>query len=237
MASVSTIRVTAQRDAVSQALSPVLENLDEDARTRIEQWLPEIEEEIQNSLCKLRHYQIKHRKRDTLLAAAMYDAFLKFESRTQTCLRTPQIAESLGQPMCVVNRVWTELFDNRAKLHYHRLKSIRKKCSNPRDLVPQVIDALRGALERSMPETEEWFSHIEAHAKDLLLLLPPTAIMQYDARLLSALAVYTASRLYHGKPLVNITYSTLSVVCGWSITMLSQTWTDVFSERCISSGN
>ena len=106
MASTSSTNVTTKRDTDPQVLSPILEKLDEESLKRLEPFTQEIEEQIQQTVSSVTHKKLRHRCRDGVLSAAIYDTFLLFEKRTKVRVRSEFIADCLGVLMSVVNQNW-----------------------------------------------------------------------------------------------------------------------------------
>ena len=71
----STSSVITKRDADSQVLSPILDKLDDESLKRLEPFIAEIEEYIQQAVSSVPQNKLRRRSRKALISAAIYDTF------------------------------------------------------------------------------------------------------------------------------------------------------------------
>ncbi len=227
MASTSSTNVTTKRDADSQVLSPILEKLDEKSLKKLEPFITEIEEHIQQTVASVTHKKLRHRCRDGVLSAAIYDTFLLFEKRTKVSVRSEFIADCLGVLTSVVNQNWRVLFDIRVKLDRNRIEIITGKSVDLDELISEVVHSIHDAVEEKTPELLSWFTKIEEEAKDILKCLNKRRIIEYPPEIVAATAVYGAIQ-NKGKPMVQLSQRDLSFTCSCSPPMISKVWRKLF---------
>jgi len=178
-ASVSTkLKTIGSTSAVSEVMNRLAEKLENDQREKLSHWVKIIEEHADKIVLELTPAQLKRRKPEVVAAAAVYDAFLEFESRTTIKLRLPVMHEALGQSTCSINTTWNRLFDNRVSLMGDYLDEVYvEKNGLLSDAISSVIHALTRAIHKSTPEVKNWLEKIAQVSllvwfeKDYLILL------------------------------------------------------------------
>ncbi len=236
MASTSSTSVTTKRDTNPQVLSPILERLDEESLKRLEPFIPELEEHIQQTVASVPQKKLRHRSREAMLSAAIYDTFLFFEKRTKVRVRSEFIAECLGVLMGALNQNWRVLFDIRVKFDIRRIESISGENDDLDELISEVVQSLQEALEEKTPQVKKWFANIEEEAKDSLKCLNRERFGDFPAEVIAATAVYGAIQC-EGKPLVQLSQRDVSYTCQFSSQMISKVWKELFHEGSISGSS
>ncbi|MBA7563143.1 hypothetical protein ES708_04796 [subsurface metagenome] len=232
----STSSMTTKRDTESLVLLPILEKLDEESLKKLEPFLTEIEEHIQQTVSSVPQKKLRHRNREALMSAAIYDTFLAFEKRTMVRVRSEFIAECHGILMCVINQNWRVLFDARVKLDNNRIEIISGKSQDIDKLISEVVHSLQDALEEKTPELQKWFTKIEEEAKELLTCLNRERFGDYPAEVIATTAVYGAVQC-EGKPLVQLSQKIMSLTCSFSPQMIGKVWKELFHMGRISGSN
>ncbi|GAH12228.1 unnamed protein product, partial [marine sediment metagenome] len=232
----STSSVITKRGADSQVLSPILDKLDEESLKRLEPFIAEIEEYIQQTVSSVPQNKLRRRSREALISAAIYDTFLVFEKRTKVRVRSEFIAECFGILMSVLNQNWRVLFDIRVKLDRNRIEIISRESEDIDKLVSEVVQSLHDASEKKTPEVQEWFTTIEDKAKDLLLCLDRRRIQNYPPEIVAVTSVYGVVQC-EGKPLVQLSQRIMSLTCSFSPAMISKVWLELFHMGRISSSS
>lgn len=233
MASTSSTSMTTKRDADSQVLSPILEKLDEESLKRLEPFITEIEEHLQQTVAGVAQKKLRRRSREVMVSAAIYDTFLIFEKRTKVRVRSEFIGECLRILTSVVNTNWRALFDNRVKLDINRIECISGQSEDIDELISEVVQSLHDGLVKKTPEIQKWFTKIEEEAKDLLMCLDKGRIIEYPPEIVAVTAVYGAIQS-EGKPMVQLSQRDLSFTCTFSPQMISKVWKDLFHEGRLS---
>ncbi|MCK5265545.1 MAG: hypothetical protein KAR03_08055 [Candidatus Thorarchaeota archaeon] len=229
----STSSVITKRDADSQVLSPILDKLDDESLKRLEPFIAEIEEYIQQAVSSVPQNKLRRRSRKALISAAIYDTFRVFEKRTKVRIRSEFIADCLGILMSVLNQNWRTLFDIRVKLDRNRIEIISGESEDIDKLVSEVVHSLQDALEEKTPEVQAWFNIIEEEAKDILMRLDRKRMMDYPPEIVAVAAVYGVVQC-KGKPMVQLSQKIMSLTCSFSPAMISKVWLALFDEGRIS---
>ena len=225
MASTSSTSMTTK--VTSQVLSPILEKMDEDSLKKLEPFIAEIEEHLQQTIASVAPNKLRRRSREVMISAAIYDTFLIFEKRTKVRVRSEFIGQCLGILTCVVNMNWRALFDNRVKLDNYRIEIITGKSVDLDELISEVVHSIHDAVEEKTPELLSWFTKIEEEAKDILKCLNKRRIIEYPPEIVAATAVYGAIQ-NKGKPMVQLSQRDLSFTCSCSPPMISKVWRKLF---------
>ena len=231
MASVSTkLKTIVSASAVSEVMSLLVEKLEDDQREKLSHWIKLIEEHAEKIVHALTPAQLKRRKPEVVAAAAIYDAFLEFESRTTIKLRLPMIQEALSQSSCTINTTWNRLFDNRASLMGDYLDRVYiEKNGLLSDAVSTVIHALTKAVYGLTTEVKNWLEKIEIESIELIQSLNPD-IVSRDQLLIAVTIVYAAIQRHHGKMKVRISQRDLSLLSTSSPAMISKCWLELFES-------
>ena len=227
MASTSSTCVNTKRDADSQVLSPILDKLDEESLKKLEPFITEIQEHIQQMIASVPQKKLRHRSREGMMAAAIYDTFLIFEQRSKVRVRSEFIAGCLGIHTSALNKNWRVLFDTRVKLNWQRIECVTGCNENLDELISEVVQSLHDALEEKTLELLSWFTKIEEEAKDILECLNKRRIIEYPPEIVAATAVYGAIQ-NKGKPMVQLSQRDLSFTCSCSPPMISKVWRKLF---------
>jgi hypothetical protein len=235
MASTSSTRMAVERDAVSQSMSLLLESMNEEIRAQLDRWIPEIEDHAVRSIAELPSTRILRRRPEILAAAALYQAFLEFESRTRLAVRTPFLSETLGLTLCSVNQAYRRLFDRRVSVRTQMVKCVSRPSDDLSDLVVEVSVNLQNALERQSPETDQWFAEVERDAMSMANALTDSQRATYENDVIAAAAVYGATQRQPTQPIVHMAQKDIALTCRFSPAMLSKVWLELFCEGSISS--
>jgi hypothetical protein len=228
-ASVSTkLKTIGSASAVSEVMNLLVDKIEDDQREKLSHWIKLIEEHAEKIVHALTPAQLKRRKPEVVAAAAVYDAFLEFESRTTIKLRLPMMQEALSQSPCTINTTWNRLFDNRASLmgDYLDRVYIEKNGLLP-DAVSSVIQALTKAVYEMTAEVKKWLEKIEIEAIELAQSLKPDS---RDHLLIAVTVVYAAIQQHHGKMMVRISQRDLSLLSTSSPAMISKCWLKLFES-------
>ena len=229
-ASVSTkLKTIGSTSAVSEVMNLIVEKLENDQREKLSHWIKIIEEHAEKIVFELTPAQLKRRKPEVVAAAAIYDAFLEFESRTTIKLRLPLTHEALGQSTCSINTTWNRLFDNRVSLMGDYLDEVYiEKNGLPSDAISSVIQALTRAVHKLTPEVKKWLEKIEIEAIELTQSLKPEN--SWDTLLIAVTVVYAAIQRHHGKMMIRISQRDLSLLSTSSPAMVSKCWLELFES-------
>ena len=216
--------------AVSEVMTLLVEKLEDDQREKISHWIKLIEEHAEKLVQALTQAQLKRRKPEVVAAAAVYDAFLEFESRTNTKLGLPMMHEALSQSPCSINTTWNRLFDNRASLMGDYLDRVYvEKNGLPSDAVSSVIQGLTRAVYELTTDVKKWLEKIEIEAIELTQSLKPD-IVSRDPLLIAVTVIYAAIQQHHGKMMVRISQRDLSLLSTSSPAMISKCWLEIFGS-------
>ena len=229
-ASVSTkLKTIGSTSAVSEVMNRLVEKLENDQREKLSHWIKIIEEYAEKIVLELTPAQLKRRKPEVVAAAAVYDAFLEFESRTTIKLRLPLMHEALGQSTCSINTTWNRLFDNRGSLMGDYLDEVYiEKNGMLSDAISPVIRALTRAVHKLTPEVKNWLEKIEIEAIELTQSLKPEN--SWDTLLIAVTVVYAAIQRHHGKMMIRISQRDLSLLSTSSPAMVSKCWLELFES-------
>ena len=229
MASVSTtIERVELGSVVSGVMTRVIEDLPKEQKATLLQWI----EEIENAAQKLMPDQMKKREPETVAAAAVYDAFLQFESRTNIKVGLTQLHRAIGRSACSINTAWKRLFDKRVYLQGDKLEmDYRLRRGTALDVIPNVMQILKEAAKEQTPEVIAWLTEIEKDAIELTKTVATSASDKYDAALVAVTVIYSAVQRYHGKPIVVIGQKDLSLLAVTSPAMISKCWLEFFGPK------
>ncbi len=233
----SSMRMAVERDMVSQSMSVLLGSMKEEVRRQLDQWLSEIEEHAQQSIACLKNVQVSRRRPEIVAAAAIYQSFLVFESRTRVQVTTPFLCKSLGITPCATNEAYRVLFDRRVKIQSHRVGCIRMSSEVPADLVKEIIDSLQNALEERTSRTAEWFVSVQAEAISMVGSLTDAQRASYDPDVLAAAAVYGAIQMQPSQNVVQVAQKDIALTCRCSGAMVSKVWLNIFREGNVSNAS
>ncbi|MHA1136417.1 MAG: hypothetical protein ACTSSE_08025 [Candidatus Thorarchaeota archaeon] len=233
MASVSTaMEPITLASVVSNVMTRLIENLPDDQKENLTHWIEDIETTAEEKVRKLDPKQIKKRKPEAVAAAAIYDTFIQFESRTRVKIGLIQMQTALGQTACSINTAWKRLFDNRVYLRGEFLDVIYTENDwTVSDAVSNVMQVLRRAVETPTPEATTWLAEIEKESIELSKTIPSGVTDSYDSLLVAITVIYTTIQLYHGKRMIPIGQKDLSLLAATSPAMISKCWIEFFGER------
>ncbi len=230
MASTSSTRMAVERDAVSQSMSLLLENMSEEAQQILDQWLPEIEDFAVSSISKLSNNSIAKHRPEIFVAAAIYKAFMEYEGRTRLAVRSPFLSEALGVKTCTMNQSYRKFFDRRARVQTYSIDPVRSSGIDVSDLVGEVVASLQNALESRTSEINQWFVEIKRDATSLAESMTDDQRRYYDDILIAAAAVYGATQGHPTQTVVQVAQRDVALTCGFSPVMLSKVWLELFCE-------
>ena len=138
--------------AVSSVMNLLVEKLDDAQREKLSQWMKLIEEHAEKIVQGLTPVQLKRRNMEVVAAAAVYDAFLEYESRTEVKLRLPLMHEVLDKSQCSINTTWNKLFDHRGSMRGDQLDVVYVgKNTSLSEAITSVIQALTKAVDGLTP--------------------------------------------------------------------------------------
>lgn len=232
MASVSTkLESIALENVVSHMMTRLLESIPDEQKEKLAQWIGEIETAAEEKVQELTEKQLKKRNREAVAAAAIYDSFLQFESRTDVQVGFNQMQTALGRSACSINTAWKRLFDNRVYLRGESLDMVlTERDGTVYDAISKVIHALKRAAEKITQEAVKWLEEIETEAIELSKTIPSSTIDRYDALLIAITTIYTAIQWHHGKAMIPIGQKDLSLLAATSPAMISKCWIELFNR-------
>ncbi|TFG34897.1 hypothetical protein EU527_00915 [Candidatus Thorarchaeota archaeon] len=232
MASISIrMQTTFEKSSVIDIVTTICDNLDQNARSQVMPWIPQIEEYAIHLIDNLRPKDTRRRKREVMLAAAIYDTFLEFESRTRTKIRLPLLQKVLSLKMCSINSTWISLFDIGATLSMELMDSIRLTTGQTiDDAIPLIINQLSRAAQDKSEHITEWLRTIERDALELNNNLNKEVYSNYDPIIIAVTLVYAAAKFFHGKMAIKITQRDLANLSGFSSSHVSKCWIDLFGH-------
>ncbi|MGY5860119.1 MAG: hypothetical protein RTU63_12175 [Candidatus Thorarchaeota archaeon] len=231
MASVSTsMESVSLANEVSVVMTRLFETLTNNQKKKLTQWTGFIEDAAEKKVQMLIPKQLKRRNPEAVAAAAVYDAFIEFESRTQVKVGLNQMQEALGRTACSINTAWKRLFDNRVSLRGEKLGLVyTERNGTIPDAIINVIQALADAVEESTRERiKDWLAAIETEAIELSKTLMPDVTENYDTLLVAVTTIYAAIKQYPGKMLIQIGQRDLSMMSCTSPAMISKCWIEFF---------
>jgi hypothetical protein len=232
-ASVSTtLEAITTASAVSDVMNFVVEKLDDPEREKLSHWMKPIEEHAEKIIRNLMPAQLKRRKMEVVAAAAVYDAFLEFESRTSVRLGLPLMHEALGRSQCSINTTWNKLFDSRGSLRGEQLGVVYvDKNGSLADAIANVMQALAKAVDEVTPIMNRWLEDIRTEAIELSQLVSPDIVKNYDPLTGAVTIIYAAIQRHHGKMQVRIAQRNLSLLSATSPALISKCWIELFENH------
>jgi len=233
MASVSTaLETIATFTIVSDIMNLIVEKVDDAQKKKLSQWIKLIEEHAERIMRNLTPVQLKRRKIEVVAAAAIYDAFLEFESRTGVKLKLPQLHKALGQSQCSINTTWINLFDSRGSLRGDRLDVVYvDKSGSLSDAIANVMQALTKAVDVLTPTINKWLEDIKTEAIELSQSIPDSIVKKYDNLTGAVTTIYASIQHHHGKMQVRLAQRDLSLLSATSSAMISKCWIDLFDKH------
>jgi len=230
MASVSTtLEAVALASVVSDVMTRLVDSLTDDQKEKLTQWTESIEDAAEVKVQKLIPKQLKRRKPETVAAAAIYDAFIEFESRTKVKVGLNQMQEVLGQKACSINTSWKRLFDNRVSLRGEFLDLVyTERKGTISDAISNVIQALKRAVEKPTKEAMTWLKEIHTEAIELSKIISSSDAARYDTLIVAITTIYAAIQQHHGKMMIQIGQRDLSLLASTSPAMISKCWIEFF---------
>lgn len=233
MASTTVNQTTSEsRSLLKDMLHELLEKSIDGEKERVNGWISQIEEYADDIIRRLTPKQVSRRNPEIIAAAALYDAFLEFESRTNVTVRLPQLQESLGLSACSINTAWKSLFDIRSVLRKDYLfTAYTNEDRATAKTIGEVIRNITRALVEATPEIQAWIDEIEIKANQILDEVNQDMAANYDHILLATTAVYAAIQKYHGKPKIQISQRDFAQLCDFSPAMVSKIWLDFFANE------
>ena len=231
-ASVSTkLETITTANVVSDVMNRIVEQLDDTQREKVSQWMKFIEDHAERIVHDLTPTQVKRKKTDVIAAAAVYDAFLEFESRTCVKLGFPQIQEALGRNQCIFNTTWKKLFDDRGSLRGDQLDVVYiGKDWSLEEAITNVMQSLTKAVEGLTPKRKKWLVEIKNDAIELSQLIPKDIVKRYDTLTAAVTTIYAAIQRYQGKMQIRIAQRDLSLLSATSPALISKCWIELFEN-------
>jgi hypothetical protein len=224
------VQIVDEQNIISWMLEVIVERLDNESRNMLAAWLVPIEEHAEQLVIRLKQKRTSKRRPEILAAAAIYDAFLEYESRTNVKCGLPLMKEAFGLTPCSINSAWTQLFDNRSMLRKDFLNPVHSNGSlSYQDALVAVLNNITRATIKKNVEAENWITEIHTIACQLLKTMNSSAALEYDCVLVGTAAIYAAIRKYPGKPRIQISQRDLAQVCIQSPAMLSKAWLELFA--------
>jgi hypothetical protein len=223
------VQIIDEKSIISEMLEVILEKLGDEDRKRMNPWIHDIEEYSEQLVLGLKQKKISKRRPEILAAAAIYDAFLEYESRTTVKFGLPLMKEMFGFAPCSINSAWTQLFDSRALLRKDYLNPVySNKSLSQKDAVFAVVNNINRAIIGTNTDVEKWITNIRSLACQLLERIDSSNAAGYDCVLVATAAIYAAIRRYTGKPRIQISQRDLAQFCNHSPAMLSKVWLELF---------
>lgn len=219
--------------AVGDVMRRLMDNLPKDQTEKLAQWIETIEDAAEEKVQKLDAKQVKRRRSEVIVAAAVYDAFFEYESRTKVKVGLPLLQKTLECPKCSINNAWMSLFDNRVPLIGEFLDVVLTDRNEPlSSVISKVIQALeRGvSVDGPPPEVKDWLIKIETEALELSKTIIHDSADRYDFPLIAATTIYAAIKRYPGKMLIKVSQRDLSFISSTSPSMISKCWLDLFGD-------
>ena len=226
------VQVSIDNNLITSMLAVIMERLTEEEREKIDSWLPFMEEHAEQIILRLNKNIVSKRRPEIIAAAALYDAFLEFESRSSVKIRLPLMRNALGLTPCSINSAWTHLFDNRVFLRKDCLYPVRNNAGlNPQGVVNAVLTNVARAIIKKREDIDIWIDEIRILAGRLLEAMDFGKAAKYDSLLIGTAAIYAAIRNYAGKPHIHMSQRDLAQFGNHSPAMLSKVWLDLFASE------
>jgi hypothetical protein len=227
-----TLETVTPANAVSGVMNLLVERLDETQRDKLSQWMKLIEEYAERVIENLLPVQVRRRNMEVVAAAAVYDAFLEFESRTEVKLRLPLIHEVLGKSQCSINTTWKKLFDHRGSLRGDQLDVVYVGADTTiLEAIGSVIHKITKAVDGLTPIMSKWLEDIKKEAIDLYHSVPNDVVTSYDILTAAVTLIYAAIQRHHGKMQVRIAQRDLSLLSATSPALISKCWIELSEAR------
>ncbi|MHA1137066.1 MAG: hypothetical protein ACTSSE_11325 [Candidatus Thorarchaeota archaeon] len=234
MASTSSTMTMSKRIVSLQALTSIMESLDEQDQKNLEPFIPEIEEQVRVLIGGVPEEKLGRRKESGLLAAAIYDACLALQKRTMVRVGVTTIAESVGVAPCNVSRNWRSLFDDRVEIDMSRVERVGRGESDPSLIVTDVVHTIQRAVVEMDEDLAHRFKQIRKQAKALIRQLDKKDLSGYYPDVIASTAVWSVIR-EEGKSRVQLSQRDASLLCNVSEAMISKVWSELFKMGSRSS--
>ncbi len=220
-----------EKNLVADMIAVLIEKLNETERERMSAWIPLVEEHAEQLVHGLRRKTTSKRMPEILTAAALYDAFLEYESRTHVRCRLSLMRETFRLSTCSINAAWNQLFNNRATLRKGCLNSVYgNEYSDYREAVDAVLASITRAVVEMTEDVETYVNQIREQVCQLFGRMDSTKAEEYDPILVAGAAVYSAICTLDGKRRIQISQRDLSDLCNCSPSMLSNVWLALFAS-------
>ena len=215
--------------AVSHIMTQLVDRFTNEQRKQLSQWVKAIENTAETKVQNLDTKQLKRQDPDVVAAAAVYDTFVEYESRTNVKVGLSLMQRALKRTMCSINNAWKKFFDNRVFLLCESLElGYIEGDATLSDAISKVIQALTRALDSPTKEAVKWIKEIETEALELATTLLPSSIERYDILLVANAMIYAAAKQHIGKMIVQLGQRELSLLASTSPAMISKCWLDLF---------
>lgn len=218
--------------AVSHAMTVLIQGFSEEQREKLSQWVVSIEDTAEAKIQNLHRQmpnKLKRKNPEVLAAAAIYDTFLEYESRTDVKLGLNLMQNSLGLTGCSINNAWSRLFDNRVFVRgsFLHLKYEERE-GKLDDVISNVIQALKKAADSPTEEALKWLHEIRKEALEISSTIPSYSQDRYDVLLVASAVIYAAAKQHVGKMMFQFGQRELSLLASTSPAMISKCWLDIF---------
>lgn len=232
MAAITTgMQTPFEMSVITEVVGQICDSLDRAAKERVLPWIPDIEEYSKRITDNLRSKDTQRRRADVLVAAAIYDAFLEFESRTKTTLGLLQLEKVLNLRACSISSTWSKLFDTRVDLSSELLDTILlTRNQTIADGIQLAIKMIERADSKKNPRIRDWLQMIEKEALDLLLEVSSDTYNEYDPMIVAVVLVYASMKFHRGKMLIRIAQHDLADLSGFSTSQVSKCWINLFGS-------
>ncbi len=221
-------------NAVTQAMNQLIERFPDEQRSKLSQWVEVIEDAADakvHNLQKRMPEKLKRKNPDIVVAAAIYDAFIEYETRTDVKVGLNFMQSSLGYNSCSINNAWKKLYDNRVFLRGEFLElEYGKREGTLGEVISNVIEVLKSATDSPKEEAKKWLDEIEREALELSATLPHSSMDRYDVLLIASAVIYAATKQHKGKMIVHFGQRELSMLASTSPAMISKCWLDLFGS-------
>ncbi|MHA2026056.1 MAG: hypothetical protein ACW98U_09165 [Candidatus Thorarchaeota archaeon] len=231
MSATQTRRESIQKeDSIDQVISLLEPLIPEEKMSQLAPWLSEIEMKARELIQPLTPSDTKALHPQAVAAAALYDAVLHYESRIGFMIVFSRFKDATGLSVHRIQKVWKRFFDSRLFLDIRRLTTIDVSDDDtPSMLVPNIITQIREALIEGSQTSDEWLSHIEEEA--LEILGDPSFVSEEFPEVTAVAAIYERARRHHGKKLIQLPHRVLGRICGWGEAKVARATKELFEKK------
>ena len=232
MAAITTgMQISLEMSIITEVVGKICDSLDQEAKESVLPWISDIEEYSKQVIENLRPKDTQKKRADVLVAAAIYDAFLEFESRTDMPLGLLQLEKVLNLRACSISSTWSKLFDTRVSLSSELLDTIHlTRDQTIADGIQLTIKMIERADSEKKHPVRDWLRMIEKEALDLLLGASSDIYTEFDPMVVAVVFVYASMKFHRGKMLLKIVQHDLADLSGFSTSQVSKCWTKLFGS-------